>query len=522
MAVIVLELVNDIIKAKHVPMAWRGGRLVVLFKGKGSPADPDSYRGILVSDHLGKVLTALLQRHLIPMYAQLVGKSQFGAVAGRGTALASLSLRSFADTCTLLGWSMFVLFIDLSKAFDYAIREVVMGWMPSMVDQPMQAKRDHLEKLGVSHVHSLELAEWINDTGGLLRGAGTDPVVTDLVASLHVGSWFQLPNDDNLIVSIAGGRQGCKLGALIFNAIYTVALARVRAELAKHDIMLHVKRGGTKPFWSGGGAQFSFSKTCLTDPDYEQVVEVTYVDDEAVHIAASSPKTLMSAIPVLMRHLCQVFMYFGFKINWKPGKTECFLKLRGKHAEAQRSKLVMQGDQLMVPLPSECNHPFLRVVRRYVHLGSGLDDVCSPSPDVQIRTSSAMAAFAPISKKVFGNIGVARAVRLRLFHSLVLSRLLYNVQTWSALSHTAYNRLNSIYMRGLRRIAACAKYDAQSAHVAGSDASVRTLLGVPSLQCIIMQRRLLLLASVLRNGSVRLVSLLAAYGRGGQQLPWVA
>ena len=225
-AVIVLELVNDIIKAKHVPMAWRGGRLVVLFKGKGSPADPDSYRGILVSDHLGKVLTALLQRHLIPMYAQLVGKSQFGAVAGRGTALASLSLRSFADTCTLLGWSMFVLFIDLSKAFDYAIREVVMGWMPSMVDQPMQAKRDHLEKLGVSHVHSLELAEWINDTGGLLRGAGTDPVVTDLVASLHVGSWFQLPNDDNLIVSIAGGRQGCKLGALIFNAIYSVALAR--------------------------------------------------------------------------------------------------------------------------------------------------------------------------------------------------------------------------------------------------------------------------------------------------------
>ena len=386
----------------------------------------------------------------------------------------------------------------------------------------MQAKRDLLEKLGVSHVHSLELAEWINDTGGLLRGAGTDPVVTDLVASLHAGSWFQLPNDDNFIVSIAGGRQGCKLGALIFNAIYSVALARVRAELAKHDIMLHVKRGGTKPFWSGGGAQFSFSKTCLTDPDYEQVVEVTYVDDEAVHIAASSPKTLMSAIPVLMRHLCQVFMYFGFKINWKPGKTECFLKLRGKHAEAQRSKLVMQGDQLMVPLPSECNHPFLRVVRRYVHLGSGLDDVCSPSPDVQIRTSSAMAAFAPISKKVFGNIGVARAVRLRLFHSLVLSRLLYNVQTWSALSQAAYNRLNSIYMRGLRRIAACSKYDAQSAHVAGSDASVRTLLGVPSLQCIIMQRRLLLLASVLRNGSVRLVSLLAAYGRGGQQLPWVS
>ena len=520
-AVVVLELINDILAAKHVPMTWRGGRLVVLFKGKGSPSDPDNYRGILVSDHLGKILTALLQRHLNPLYTQLVGKSQFGAVAGRGTALASLSLRTFADLCSARGWSLFVLFIDLSKAFDYAIREVVMGWMPSMKCQNLQAKRDHLQKLGVRPEHSAELSAWIDDTGGLLLAAGADGSVVDLVASLHSGSWFQLPNDDKYIVSIAGGRQGCKLGALIFNAIYSVALARVRAELCKYDIMLHAKMRGSKPFWSADGVQLSFSKTCLADDSYDQVVEITYVDDEAIHIAASSPKVLMASIPVLMRHLCQVFMYFGFKINWKPGKTECFLTFRGKHSEAQRQKLVKQDGQLMIPLPQECGHPFLRVVRRYVHLGSGLDGACGPAPDVQIRTASALSAFTPISKKVFGNSWVTRAVRLRLLSSLVLSRLLYNVHTWSALTQAAYNRLNSVYMRGLRRIADCLRFSAESAHASGSDAYVRTLLGAPSLQCIIMQRRLLLLASILRNGSSRLVSLLAARGRDNQPLPWV-
>ena len=161
------------------------------------------------------------------------------------------------------------------------------------------------------------------------------------------------------------------------------------------------------------------------------------------------------------------------------------------------------------------------MVRRYVHLGSGLDSTCGPAPDVQIRTASAMAAFAPISKKVFGNPWVSRMVRLRLLSSLVLSRLLYNVQTWSLLTQASYNRLNSVYMRVLRRIANCTKFSAESAHANGTDAYVRTLLGVPSLQCVILQRRLLLLASVLRNGSSRLVALLSARSRDNQPLPWV-
>ena len=520
-AVIVWEIIHDILDAKHVPMVWRGGRLVVLFKGKGSTTDPDNYRGILVSDHLGKILTALLQRHLDSLYTRLVGKSQFGAVAGRGTTLASLSLRTFADVCSAQGWSLFVLFIDLSKAYDYAIREVVMGWMPSMSHCSLQAKREHLHRLGVLHEHSADLAKWIDETGGLLFAAGADGTVVELIASLHSGSWFQLPNDEKYIVTMAGGRQGCKLGALVFNAIYSVALARVRAELSNYNIMLYVKRCGPRPFWAADGAQFSFAKDCLHDNSYDQAIEITYVDDEAIHVGAASPKVLMSAIPVLMRHLCHVFTYFGFKINWKPGKTECLLTLRGKHSEAQKSKLVTHNGQPAIPLPPECGQNALRIVCRYVHLGSGLDNNCGPSPDVQIRTSSAMAAFAPISKKVFGNPRVTRAVRLRLLSSLVLSRLLYNVQTWSVVSQAAYNRLNSVYMRGLRRIGDRTKYDPKSAHEGGSDSYVRMMLGMPSLQCLLLQRRLLLLASVLRNGASSLVALLSFTGREHVPLPWV-
>ena len=76
-------------------------------------------------------------------------------------------------------------------------------------------------------------------------------------------------------------------------------------------------------------------------------------------------------------------------------------------------------------------------------------------------------------------------------------------------------------MRGLRRIADRTKYDAKSAWATGSDQSVREILGVPSLHCILLQRRLLLLASVLRNRSNALVSILSAKANDGSPLPWV-
>ena len=521
-AAIILEIIEDILTTEYIPVVWRGGRLVVLFKGKGSATDPDNYRGILVSDHLGKILTSLIQRHLGDVYMRMVGQAQFGAVAGRGTALASFSLRSFADVATMKGWSLFILCVDLSKAFDYAIREVVMGWMPTFKDADMDAKSAHLEKLGVLKEHSAELAKWIDETGGLLRLCATDPVVVALIASLHDGSWFQLPNDPQYIISVAGGRQGCKLGALVFNAIYSIALARIRAELAEFDnITLAVRSTTQSPFWVAGGAECTFAKSDLADESFEKVVEITYVDDEALHVAATSPKILMTAIPTVMRHLCQTFGYFGFRINWKPGKTECFLSLRGKHAQVQKDKLLKENGATSIHLPVECGHPSLRVVRKYVHLGSGIDENCSAWPDVQIRTSSAMAAYAPISKKVFGNPRLSRGLRMRLWMSLVISRLLYNVHVWSVLSQSMYTRLNSVYMRALRRIAGRSCYDATSAHRGGTDAAVRLELGASSLQCLLMQRRLTFLASILKNGSHGLHALLATTGRDSQPLPWV-
>ena len=130
-----------------------------------------------------------------------------------------------------------------------------------------------------------------------------------------------------------------------------------------------------------------------------------------------------------------------------------------------------------------------------------------------------MASYCPISQKVFGAVQIGRSVRIQLFFSLIVSRLVYCVHTWGEVCSSAYRRLNSVYMRGLRRICGACRYDAESAR-AYTDRQVRELLGVMSLQCLLARRRLLLLSQVVRHGGRQLLAMLAVRGNDGSRLQW--
>jgi len=132
--------------------------------------------------------------------------------------------------------------------------------------------------------------------------------------------------------------------------------------------------------------------------------------------------------------------------------------------------------------------------------------------------SSAMAAYVPLARKVFGALAISRKVRLHLFNSLVMSRLIYNVHTWSTITRQMYVQLNAVYMRGLRRIADQCRYSAKSSTL--TDHQVRLMLGAQSFQCLISQRRLQLLATILKHAPEQLRNLLAVRTHG-VPLPWV-
>ena len=70
----------------------------------------------------------------------------------------------------------------------------------------------------------------------------------------------------------------------------------------------------------------------------EPTVEEAFVDDDTILLAASTPEKLDAAIDIAVATVKEIFHMMRMQINWKPGKTECFLVYRGKDASKRREE----------------------------------------------------------------------------------------------------------------------------------------------------------------------------------------
>ena len=105
-----------------------------------------------------------------------------------------------------------MLFRDLARAFDLVVREFVFGvrqGSESAIDEEIKA-------LGLLPEDAMELARELSLRGSLLDQLGADPLVVQLVAALHTGSWFKFRCNVSVLLSRFGGRRGCKLGCSHF------------------------------------------------------------------------------------------------------------------------------------------------------------------------------------------------------------------------------------------------------------------------------------------------------------------
>ena len=86
----------------------------------------------------------------------------------------------------------------------------------------------------------MQLATEIKEHGSFLEICGASKLVADLVSELHSGSWFRIGELLEILVTGKGGRQGCLLGAIIFNFVYAKALRRLETQLHLEDILTRI------------------------------------------------------------------------------------------------------------------------------------------------------------------------------------------------------------------------------------------------------------------------------------------
>lgn len=160
--------IRRIIIEERVPAYWRGSRLSNRHK-KNDPLICDNYRGLSVTDHVVKVLTALLYDNMADSYERLVGPTQMGVVRGRGGPFPVHMLGSFMSAASAAGRSFFVLFVDLVKAFDYAVRELACGWKQGCEDASDDEHVKSLLDLNIPEEVALHIVSYIREHGSVLE-----------------------------------------------------------------------------------------------------------------------------------------------------------------------------------------------------------------------------------------------------------------------------------------------------------------------------------------------------------------
>ena len=119
-----LRLFNRVFESGHFPEDWTIGLLVPLHK-KGSMHSADNFRGITLLSIISKFFTRLLNNRLCKWAGEygVYVEAQGGFREGRGTTDSIFVLTSLIQHFLNHGKSLYVAFIDLSKAFDYVVRE---------------------------------------------------------------------------------------------------------------------------------------------------------------------------------------------------------------------------------------------------------------------------------------------------------------------------------------------------------------------------------------------------------------
>ena len=187
---VIILLFDAIIETEWIPPTWREERVTLLHKG-GSKRSLDNYRTISIGSNFGKLFTRILQTRMqtLAESAGWLGDMQNGFRKGRSTMDSLFILTQVMEQALRKRTKVFLLFLDLRKAFDRVWRE---GLWRVLQRFGLDGKCSRLiQKLYECHkrkAHTMAgWTEWIQCFIGVKQGCVLSPILFALfVAEIEV------------------------------------------------------------------------------------------------------------------------------------------------------------------------------------------------------------------------------------------------------------------------------------------------------------------------------------------------
>ena len=368
------------------PLSWKGGLLVPLFKGKGSPADPSAYRSIFLSDVCAKLHHANVRRHLADTWGADETLIQLGGKKGCSTDVAHHLLHSHTAWARSANVSCATLFVDLQSAFYSVLRSSLF---------PGEFHDDSIcyamKQLGILPEEWQEIKACIaadEATKGL--GQQHEGILRDMFSGTH----FMMQGLEGKTATMRGTRPGDPVADVLFNMAFKLVVLDARSKI-EHSTGMSCF-GSPKPA--------NDVSVALPVPR-RGFAEITFVDDIAYALHSSSSNDVVSSLQIVCSSLHDAAMNRGLTINYQAGKTEAIVTLAGPGSKQTKNKIWhAAGGKL--PIVTEHGIQKLQLVHSYKHLGSYVQDHAVVQKDFRHRVAQARKAFGQLSRQFYGKRNV--------------------------------------------------------------------------------------------------------------------
>lgn len=187
----ILDLVKMVWEEEAVVRDWKDATIIPIPK-KGNLQVCDNWRGISLLDVVGKLFARVIQERLQVIAEEILPESQCGFRKSRGCVDMIFVARQLVEKTIEHDDTLFVLFVDLKKAYDSI---------------PRQALWSVLKKVGVP------------------------PKMLSIIRTFHEGMRAEVSVKDmttDTIEVMNGLRQGCTLAPTLFNVYYSAVVAKWR------------------------------------------------------------------------------------------------------------------------------------------------------------------------------------------------------------------------------------------------------------------------------------------------------